>query len=275
MNSKPEYLSSSQIVNVGLYESIRELVACHICHGILIDPTTCCECESTYCKPCIQAWKLNQRTNIICPMKCPDNNFHEPTRVLKNLLDKLEFKCSYCNSEIIYSYQGITKHYNIECEKRMIECELCKNLVKYTDYRSTEFYQEFTKKGEEIKYLNEENRRLRQENIELNKKLKKVNQDFLINKQSSESNCSNRILSISNNQLELFDKCPHFKGNYIPIFKCCEKSFPCYICHQEATNHLMELSDKVICLYCKEIYSGNCCESCGAFQLYKKKVFID
>lgn len=268
MNAYPNYLSSNQIINLSLFESIRESVICLICLGVLVDPTSCSKCENTFCKSCMQTWKLSQTAHYLCPMKCIGNKFQEPSSILKSILSKLEFKCNYCLTDVKYTYHTILQHLSNECNQQMIDCLLCNNPLRLSDYKSSKFYLEYCRQAEVIKQLSEQNRKLKQENLELNKKVRVA---------TEESSCKLKLLMNQHpesqtvgDQFNMFDKCRHYKGNYIPIFKCCDKSYPCYLCHKESTSHLMELSDRVICLCCQEIYSGNRCD-CGAFQLYKKK----
>lgn len=303
---KISHLSTNNIVNNSFYESVKDLVVCNICHGVLIDPLNCNVCEVAFCSNCLNTWKLTQKSDSLCPMKCNSSKFVQSSRVLRNLIDKLEFKCKYNCSMKSYKYNEIINHLNNDCEKLMVECGLCKNTVKYLDYKNSLFYQEFVKNTEKIKDLKNEvsvilnrNSSLIDENKRLKKEINYLKDSYeLIPKYNSNSNSfkhnsisgnntdliDNNVISNYNNnsnnnythfgQMELIDKCLHFKGNYNPIFTCCDRSFPCYICHQEATNHPMELSNKVICLYCKEIYSGNSCSNCGAFQSFKKKLII-
>ena len=69
----------------------------------------------------------------------------------------------------------------------------------------------------------------------------------------------------------LFDKCPHFYGNYMPKFACCNKFYGCYLCHNENEDHLYQFSNKVACLFCKNVYAGKTCTKCKANQIFKRK----
>ena len=94
-------------------------------------------------------------------------------------------------------------------------------------------------------------------------------------RRSSLNQSKNNIFGLSSyldsNELGIVDKCEHFKGNYIPIFSCCEKSYPCFICHNKYQNHEFIISNKVVCLICKNIYSGPKCDVCNTYQIYRKK----
>jgi hypothetical protein len=69
----------------------------------------------------------------------------------------------------------------------------------------------------------------------------------------------------------LFDKCPHFFGNYLPKFACCNKFYGCYLCHNEKEDHIYQFSNKVSCLFCKTVYAGKSCPKCRAKQLFQRK----
>ena len=71
----------------------------------------------------------------------------------------------------------------------------------------------------------------------------------------------------------LFDKCPHFYGNYMPKFACCNKFYGCYLCHNENEEHPYQFSNKVACLFCKNVYAGKTCTKCKANQIFKRKKF--
>ena len=70
----------------------------------------------------------------------------------------------------------------------------------------------------------------------------------------------------------LFDKCPHFYGNYMPKFACCNKFYGCYLCHNENEDHIYQFSNKVACLFCKNVYAGKTCTKCKANQIFKRKI---
>lgn len=75
----------------------------------------------------------------------------------------------------------------------------------------------------------------------------------------------------NSNNNTLFDKCPHFFGNYMPKFACCNKFYGCYLCHNENENHIYKFSNKVACLFCKTVYAGKTCTKCRANQIFKRK----
>ncbi|KRX02677.1 P-loop containing nucleoside triphosphate hydrolase [Pseudocohnilembus persalinus] len=47
--------------------------------------------------------------------------------------------------------------------------------------------------------------------------------------------------------------CRHYVTNYIPIYKCCDKQYPCYICHDSNENHKHMAVKGALCLKCKNV----------------------
>ena len=80
------------------------------------------------------------------------------------------------------------------------------------------------------------------------------------------------IIPDNSNNNTMFDKCPHFYGNYMPKFVCCGKFYGCYLCHNENENHAYQFSNKVACLFCKNVYAGKTCTKCKANQLFQRKI---
>jgi uncharacterized CHY-type Zn-finger protein len=78
-------------------------------------------------------------------------------------------------------------------------------------------------------------------------------------------------------------RCEHYHAQVDVIaikFKCCEKYYPCYQCHEETADHPAQTWTKdewdikaILCGVCKNeltineyMRSGNCCPNCkGAF----------
>lgn len=76
---------------------------CSICLEIVLNPVMCSKCENLFCNDCITKFLKNSN-------KCPNRCFFiekEKNRMLKNILDILEFKCFYfkngCSKIIPYA----------------------------------------------------------------------------------------------------------------------------------------------------------------------------
>ncbi len=299
-------LDPDLIKNSDFYNTISEIVKCSICHNILYLPKTCSSCENHFCKNCISDWVKVNKSDTACPFKCSKNEFKTSLRIVTSLLDKLQFKCCILNSnsiskensneEGLYSYSEYIKHLYHDCVKYEINC-ICNRKITLSEYCKSSLYSESLNLKDKYKLLKSQYKELKILYDEVNDLLDKKNDEISrlkkeVNSLSNNINSNNSNLSsyqnnktIINNKstcksvqdinfaeyYNLYDKCKHFKGNYLPIFSCCDKSYPCYLCHQEENSHTIILSNKVICMNCKEIYTGNQCPCCNEFQLYKKK----
>ena len=276
MESDIQFLDSETIVNKSFFEGIKEMVICVICTGVIIDPMQCLTCENSFCKNCIGTWG---KKSSCCPFKCANFVAKEGTRMIKNLLEKLLMKCPLkCNTEEDMTYENMIKHL-MNCEKIKLQCPCCDYLVPKSLIRETE---DTKKLRMDIFRLEEENATLKMLNSELQEELKKYRDYPSVNVRAN-SNLSQSQQIIRHNlpfsykeiqkeqETGLIDKCEHFKGNYKPIFICCNKAFPCYICHNEKQSHTYQFSNKVVCLLCNNIYTGTQCPQCNAVQVYKKK----
>jgi hypothetical protein len=251
--SSDYYIDSKFIINQEFFHTVKELLTCIICTGVILDPKQCQTCENSFCNKCITKWTLKSK---ICPYKCTALIVKECTRAIRNLLDKLIFKCPFeCEDGSQYSYEQLNKHLKI-CKRAKCKCPTCDSLVPEDSIKDN---LEVVKLKEELKLLQETNKKLTLEKNELNDKYN------LLRK-----NCGNA--NSSESELCLKDKCQHFKGNYIPLFACCNRAYPCYICHDlESKDHSYEFSNRVICLNCNNIYTGIQCSQCNSFQVYRKK----
>lgn len=262
-----DFIDSDWITNTIFYESVKDIVTCHICSGIMINPRECNTCQNSFCRKCIDDWKS---LNDSCPYKCETNEFRDSSRPLKNLLEKLTFKCVACDKiDKNTSYKAFLIHIK-SCEKIKVDCPTCNSSVLRSNLVENK---QFLKLKENYGILSKNYQNLKEENERLSKELTLL-KDVKNQRRSSLNTNKSNLLGLYNNdtnELGIIDKCEHFKGNYIPIFSCCEKSYPCYICHNKNQNHEFIISNKVICLICKNIYSGPKCEVCNTYQIYRKK----
>ena len=245
------YIDSESVINKDFFENVKEMLTCCICTGVLVDPMQCSSCENCFCRSCIENWIKKAHT---CPYKCSSPRIKEGGRMVKNLLEKLIFKCENECGAVNLTYKKKIEHIK-QCVKRSLICENCgseynerKNRIKI-DLKK-ELQNKYEKMRKEMQILLEEKQRLKD-------KIKKI--------KNSTHNNSNSISNL------LIDKCNHFYGNYKPIFICCNEAYPCYQCHDENQFHHYEFSNKVLCLICGNIYKGNTCNVCNTSQIYKKK----
>ena len=120
-------LQEEDINNIEYYTTIKEFINCNMCLSILRNPNECTQCESIYCKGCIDEWL---KRNKSCPLRCKDFKFKE-SRKLKNFLEQLEIICRECKE--VYSFSNYYKH--IESNK-CPDYGLIKNDVLY-EYGTT------------------------------------------------------------------------------------------------------------------------------------------
>jgi hypothetical protein len=250
--SLDHFIDTNSIINKDYFNSVKELLTCSICTGIILDAKQCQTCENPFCNKCITKWQLKSKS---CPYKCSPLIIKDCTRAIRNLLDKLILICPYECDSIQYTYDQLFKHIR-SCKKVKCKCPTCGSIVAEGDMKDTEL----VKLKENIKLLQEDNKKLTSERNDLNEKIKQISKKINSSGSSTES------------ELGLKDKCEHFKGNYIPLFACCNKAYPCYICHDlESRDHVYEFSNRVICLNCNNIYTGIQCSQCNTFQVYRKK----
>ena len=263
-----DFLDSECITNNTFFESVKDIVTCHICSGIMINPRECNSCQNSFCRKCIDDWKS---LNDSCPYKCDNNEFRDSSRPLKNLLEKLTFNCRACGKiDKNTSYKAFIIHIK-SCDKIKADCPTCNSSVLRSKLVENKQY---LKLMENYQILSKNFQNLKEENDKLIKEISFL-KNFKNQRRSSINSNKSNIMGLYNhedkNELGIIDKCEHFKGNYIPIFSCCEKSYPCYICHNKNQNHEFIISNKVVCLTCKNIYSGPKCEVCNTYQIYRKK----
>ncbi len=262
MENKYQYIDAESIVNKQFFEGIKEIVICIICTGIVANPMQCKQCENIFCSDCIKSWCRKSST---CPLKCSTFETKEASRTIKNLLDKLIFKCANkCQDQNDFTYENLMKHIYTSCDKLKSNCPCCDSFVLRSQIKETEVIRELKC---QIIRMETENANLKNRNKELSSEIQNINQ---INK-TFISAASQSFRKKEDDSPSLVDKCLHFKGNYNPIFACCDKAFPCYVCHNENQNHSYQFSNKVICLVCNEIYMGSTCPGCQTTQMYKKK----
>jgi hypothetical protein len=144
------YLDSSEVLNTSVYQTVKDVVHCSICTGIIIEPQQCLSCDNCFCKECITNWQTKSKT---CPMKCSNPTFKD-SRIVRNVLSKLIFKCPKdCPQEV--PYDVIFSHEN-DCANTTSECPSCSSKVKRCDI-----------KGDNVKIINS----LKEEILSLKSKL--------------------------------------------------------------------------------------------------------
>jgi hypothetical protein len=128
------YIDIESIQNKDQFELIKENVVCSICQGLIYHPQQCQKCEHNFCNDCIKLWLRNHNT---CPFRCQNPTFKE-SRLMKNLLEKLNFKCPLGCDDII-NYDDIDKHkqvcYKTSYKQKCIDYE---NKIKELENKNKE-----------------------------------------------------------------------------------------------------------------------------------------
>ena len=163
------------VLHDDFFNSIKDEVTCSICMGIKIDPVMCSKCQNSFCEKCIKEWK---KKSAKCPMKCDSPSYFK-TRVIKNLVCKLKFKCKNGCDKII-PFENVIQHNEIECEKISQE-EKYKKIINMPK-------------------------------IELKKKFKEIIKDIDINNENKEE-ILDKIIDLDFNKQEILKL---YKKKYIP-----------------------------------------------------------
>ena len=94
---------------------------CPICTNIVEDMVCCSECETNFCRECIQAWA---KKNKHCPNCREILRFDgKVPRKLQNLLDQCRFQC--CDQ--VFTFEERHKHFSTFCKigsRRTVRCPL-------------------------------------------------------------------------------------------------------------------------------------------------------
>ena len=107
--NKDEYFSDDCVVQDDLYISIKELIICPLCNKIYKEPYMCLDCQSVYCKKCLENYSNLKK----CPKDGKNNKF--VNCITKNdLISKLKYRCKNCLKEVIQA--DIKSHLEEKCK---------------------------------------------------------------------------------------------------------------------------------------------------------------
>ena len=134
------YIDPDLIINKEIFKPIELNSVCSICSGIIIEPVQCLSCENSFCKDCLDDCKKKKGENS-CPFRCSNPTFKN-SRLIKNLLSNLKFKCQNgCKEEI--PYLDLQEHYNDKCPNIKIDYK-----EKYFEYKNK--YEDILQKYNEL-----------------------------------------------------------------------------------------------------------------------------
>ena len=98
---------------------------CLLCYGIAIDPHKCKTCEQVYCSACLPKQAFDPKLPVKYPQKryecykkCGSKELVKLSRLERNLLNGLFFKCQHADShgcEATVTYERLQHHLENEC----------------------------------------------------------------------------------------------------------------------------------------------------------------
>ena len=274
-------LDINKVFNTDVLATIKDVIICCICTGILYNPQQCSVCENNFCLDCISKWRKSRNS---CPMKCENFIFKESSKLVKKMLNKLQFTClNNCTSTL--NYTDLFNHLNYECPERYIYCSECgeESKVKHFLYHKSKELKELDKILNEYKtklltlentnvLLLEENNSLKEFGNDIGESYKSVMNDS--NKEETLAYLSN----LNSEEIEFSfpfkiykSACEHYKNhNFVCIFSCCSKAFPCFMCHDTENSHSYSEVVKGYCNRCLTIIEWEktlFCPNCGLSKL--------
>lgn len=122
------------VYNTTYFEPISSSVVCVICEMIVFKPKQCSSCQNVFCETCINKWMLKDSK---CPYKCQASAIVEPGRIVKNIIEKIEFKCANCKTGI--PYESYMAHIKICKKEEYVNCPLCLSKNITTKKKVTQF----------------------------------------------------------------------------------------------------------------------------------------
>ena len=84
-----DFIRQDTVIEDTIFSVFKDSVICPLCSNILINPVMCMNCQSAYCKKCIDEWSEKDKK---CPNKCENPNYKKSIEKI-NILSKLKFKC--------------------------------------------------------------------------------------------------------------------------------------------------------------------------------------
>ena len=107
------YLEPDQLI-LREGENVDSVLICSICQGIIVNPQECRACQRSFCLDCINQWRTRSDH---CPNLCKKPLYVQSHLVVRNLLDKLVFRCrnSACKENLSYASK-IKRDHESNCE---------------------------------------------------------------------------------------------------------------------------------------------------------------
>ena len=109
MSNLRKFINSETLIKDEIYKNYEYSLCCAICSDILIEPTFCMNCQTVYCKTCIDDWTKKSNS---CTNRCENPKF-EKSILQQEILSKLKFICQSCDEVI--NYDDVKQHSLIKC----------------------------------------------------------------------------------------------------------------------------------------------------------------
>ena len=103
-------------------DDIINMFTCMLCFGIVNKPIKCVQCDTLVCESCIPPENLSL-DRFSCYKKCGSKTVVGLSRIEKNLLNNLSFKCQHANEhgwEAIVKYEFYKKHLAEDCVHKLV-----------------------------------------------------------------------------------------------------------------------------------------------------------
>eukprot|EP00347_Sterkiella_histriomuscorum_P004689 403359482 len=103
----PMYIDPDLYIKISGEGDLENHYKCIICSGVVFDPVECKSCQNLYCKQCID------KSRYKCPNKCDNAQFQTIHRLLRNVLNKMTFRCqNYPRCFVQLRYDQYKQHYD-------------------------------------------------------------------------------------------------------------------------------------------------------------------
>eukprot|EP00347_Sterkiella_histriomuscorum_P013546 403364299 len=103
----PMYIDPDLYIKISGEGDFENHYKCIICSGVVFDPVECKSCQNLYCKQCID------KSRNKCPNKCDNAQFQTIHRLLRNVLNKMTFRCqNYPRCFVQLKYDQYKQHYD-------------------------------------------------------------------------------------------------------------------------------------------------------------------
>ena len=87
MSNLRDYINDKTVIKDEIYKNFEYSVTCSICSEIMINPMMCMNCQTVYCKSCIDNWS---KKSAYCTNRCKNTNYKKSI-LSQTFLSKLKF----------------------------------------------------------------------------------------------------------------------------------------------------------------------------------------